>query len=114
MRYGIFTICTRSTSLPRKMAPKWRIVFLHVNIAQKTLHLVETAKLWRKSIALLAAYRPFTQFPESILSTLVALGLLWLQLSNIYRKFKSKRLNKGQITQNMKVFNVLEIVTLVI
>ena len=26
-----------------KVAPKWHIVFLHVNIAQKTLHLVETA-----------------------------------------------------------------------
>ena len=38
-----FTICTLSMSLPRKMAPKWQVVFLHVYIAQKNLHLIEAA-----------------------------------------------------------------------
>ena len=43
VRYGIFTICTHLTSLPRKMAPKLRIAFLHVKIAKKTLHLLDIA-----------------------------------------------------------------------
>ena len=76
------------TTLPRKMAPKWRIVFLHVNIAQKLSIELKQLKHWRKRIALLAAYKPCTQSTENILSVLVTLGLLWLQLSDTYRKFK--------------------------
>ena len=43
VRYGLFTICTHSTSFHEKMAPKWRIAFLHVIVAQKTLYFVEKA-----------------------------------------------------------------------
>ena len=71
------------------MAPKWRIAFLHVNVAQETLHLVEIAKTLEKRYCFIVGiYRPYTQSVESIKSILVTLGLLWLQLSDTYRKCK--------------------------
>ena len=88
MRYGILLYVPIETTLPRKMAPKWRIVFLHVNIAQETLHLAKTAQTLEISIALMAAYKPYTQSPEHSFSVLVTFGLLWLQLSDTYRKVK--------------------------
>ena len=76
MRYGLFTICTHSTSFHEKRrqsgtAPKRRITFLHVIVAQKTLYFVEIAETWEKRIALLAAYKPYIQSAERILSILV-------------------------------------------
>ena len=41
-------------------------------------------------IALLGAYKPYTQFSENILSILVTFWLLWLQLSDTYTKFNPK------------------------
>ena len=71
-------------------------------------------KHWRKSIGLLAAYKPYTQIPENILCILVTFRLLWLQLSDTYRKFNKNWLKKGKITQNMKLLNVLEFVNFVL
>ena len=67
-------------------------------------------KHWRKSIALLTAYKPYTQSPENILSVLVTLGCYRYNFVTRTGNFSLNMLNKGQITQNMQVFNVLEIV----
>ena len=50
MRYGLFTICTHSTSLSLKMVPKWCIEFLHVIVAQKTLYFVVIAQTGGKKV----------------------------------------------------------------
>ena len=39
----------------------------------------------------MAAYKPYTQSAESIISILVMLGLLWLRLSDTYRNFKPEK-----------------------
>ena len=70
------------------MAPKWRIAFLHVNVAPKTLHFVELAYMLAKRYCFIGIYKPYTQSAESIISILVLFGLLWLQLSDTFRKFK--------------------------
>ena len=36
---------------------------------------------------LLAVYKPYTQSAEGTISILMTLGLLWLRLSDTYRKF---------------------------
>ena len=79
-------------SFPRKIAPKWHIVFLHVTstIAQKTLNLVETAYAFENRYCFISTYIPYTQFPKNILSILVTFGLIWLQLIDTYRKFNPK------------------------
>ena len=47
------------------MAPKFGIAILHVNIALKTLHLIETAKhIGEKRIPVLATYKTYTQATE--------------------------------------------------
>ena len=69
------------------MAPKWRIAFLHYNVAPKLLISLKSLNVGEK-VFLLAAYKPYTQSAESIIYNLVTLGLLWLRLSDTYRKFK--------------------------
>ena len=75
------------------MASKWRIAFLHINFAQRALHLVELALILEKRYCLfgfMASYKPYTQSDTTFLSILVTMGLLWLQLNDTYRKFKPK------------------------
>ena len=69
------------------MAPKWRIAFVHVNVAPEPFISLKSFKCWRKGIVLLAVYKPYTQSADGIISILVTLGLLWLRPSDTYRKF---------------------------
>ena len=79
--------------LKRHCKEKWResgALYYMLVLFRKLFIWLKQLKHWRKSIASLAAYKPYTQSPENILSVLVTLGLLWLQLSDKYRKFKPK------------------------
>ena len=80
--------------LKRHCQEKWRqtgaLYFYMLILLRKFFIWLKQLKHWRKSIALLVAYKPYTQSPENILSVLLTLGLLWLQLSDTYRKFKPK------------------------
>ena len=73
---------------------KWRqsgtLYFYMLILLRKLFIWLKQLKHWRKSIALLAAFKPYTHFSENILSILVTFGLLWLQLSDTYRKFSPK------------------------
>ena len=66
------------------MASKWRIAFLHVNVAPKTLHFVEIAQMLEKRYCFIGSNLTHNLLKASIL---VTLGLLWLRLSESYRNF---------------------------
>ena len=68
------------------MTPKFRIAFIYVSSARKTLNLLEIAQQLEISIVLVATYHLHRQSAENILSMLVTFWLLWLQISDTYRK----------------------------
>ena len=73
---------------------KWRqssAFYSYILIFLRKLFIwLKQLKRSRKGIALLASYKPHTQFNENILSILVTFGLLLLQHSDTYREFNPK------------------------
>ena len=57
-----------------------------------------------KGIVLLALYKPYTLSAESIISILVMLGLLWLRLSDTYRKFKPEYAKERADNSKLETF----------